>query len=342
MSRVARVEAIPFRLPVRGELRWGKHGQLAAAEHVLVRVHLDDGTRGHAEAPPRPSIYGETVESVVAIVRHLEPRLMGLLVDDEPAIGGVLASVRNNNTALGALDMALWDARVRSRGQNLIQALAGPARRVRVSYILGISGPEESLEEARRAYGDGVRVFKVKVGRDHARDLRVARALRDEFAGAAVDIYADSNETLSPAGAADALAAMRDEGILWVEEPLPVQLLRERSALRAAGILPLIADDSAFTRADLERELAFDTFDVLNVKPARTGFSASRDMVRLARAAGKGVMVGSQAGTTLGTFHAALVASWDGVDYPSELSFFTRLEDEIVNLRPRIEEGFLS
>ncbi|MEZ4612911.1 MAG: hypothetical protein R2838_22155 [Caldilineaceae bacterium] len=42
-----------------------------------------------------------------------------------------------------------------------------------------------------------------------------------------------------------------------------------RVALRGA-VLPVIADDSCFTVLDLRRELALDTFDILNIKTART------------------------------------------------------------------------
>ena len=65
---VARVEGIPFRLPLTSALAWGAHSALSAAEHVLVRVTLSDGTVGQAEATPRPTIYGETTASVLGIL----------------------------------------------------------------------------------------------------------------------------------------------------------------------------------------------------------------------------------------------------------------------------------
>ncbi len=266
---------------------------------------------------------------------------MGLDVRDEAALRAVLGSVANNHTARGALDMALWDARAAVEGTSLHDRLAGPNRRVRVSYILGIDEPAAMLAEARRVFEAGVRVFKVKVGRDHARDLRVIDALSREFAGAGVDLYADSNETLAPDSAPTALAAMRDAGLLYVEEPLPVRRLRARADLRRAGVLPIVADDSCFTVPDLERELDFDTFDVLNVKTARTGFTDSLRMLELAARAGKRVMVGSQASTTLGTVHAALIASRAEVDEPCELSFFLRVERDVTTSVPTLKDGDL-
>lgn len=338
--RVARVEGLPFRLPLRGTLAWGAHSTLSAAEHVLVRVTLDDGTVGVAEATPRPTIYGETPGSVVAILQHLGPALLGVDITDEAGLNRVRNSVANNHTARGALDMALHDARARARGLTLWDTLLGPNPRVRVSFILGIDAPAAMLAEAERVVGAGVRCLKVKVGRDHARDLALIRDLRGAF-GDGVQLYADSNETLTPDLAPAAFAAMRDAGLTYVEEPLPVRDLRARAALHARGLLPIVADDSCFTPADLARELDFDTFDILNVKTARNGFTDGLAMLRAAAARGKRGMVGSQASTGLGTLHAALLSTQAGVTEPCELSFVLKLQEDLLDRPITFRDGWL-
>ncbi|TSA81076.1 enolase [Deinococcus detaillensis] len=338
--KIVRLEAIPYRLPLHGVLAWGAHSRLSAAEHVLVRVHLDDGTLGEAEAPPRPTIYGETVASIVGILSHLEAALVGLSIDDEAALNAARNSVAQNLTARGALDMALWDARQKARGQSLFDALLGPSTLVRASFILGIAAPTEMLDEARRVVEQGVRVLKVKVGRQHARDLEVIEALRFEF-GSEVQLYADSNETLTPEIAPAALAAMREAGLTYVEEPLPVRQIRARAQLKSSGALPLVADDSCFTPLDLERELDFDTFDILNIKTARNGFTDGLAMLRRAQQAGKSVMIGSQASSGLGTLHAALLSTQDGVTEPCELSFVLKLQSDLLNLPIEFKDGWL-
>ena len=340
-TRIETIEAIPFRLPMRGVLAWGQHGHLSAAEHVLLRVHLAGGAVGEAEVPPRPSIYGETVGGVLAGLDYLRPALSGLDIHDGAGLARALGSLANNNALRGGLDLACWDARAQADGTTLFARLAGPRRRIPVSFILGIGERAAMLAEARAVVAAGVRVLKVKVGRDHARDLAVIEALAHEFRGAGVRLYADSNETLTPEEAPAALTAMREAGLLYVEEPLPVRSLRARADLYARQLLPIVADDSCFTPADLERELDFDTFDVLNIKPARSGFTDSLAMLARARAAGKGVMVGSQAGSGLGTLQAALVASQDGVEEPCELSFVLKLEADLLNVDLRFEDGVL-
>ena len=65
--KIVTIEAIPFAIPYRKPLRFAS-GEVHTADHVLVRVHTDDGVVGVAEAPPRPFTYGETQESIVAVI----------------------------------------------------------------------------------------------------------------------------------------------------------------------------------------------------------------------------------------------------------------------------------
>ncbi len=150
--------------------------------------------------------------------------------------------------------MAVHDALAQSRGQSLADLLGATRERVRVSYILGIGVRDEVLAEAERVVAQGVRVLKVKVGRDWDDDIARIRDLQAMF-GASVELYADANETMLAEDAAPRLAALRELGLAYCEEPLPVEQVRARAALRARGELPIIADDSAFTERDLHREL---------------------------------------------------------------------------------------
>jgi L-alanine-DL-glutamate epimerase-like enolase superfamily enzyme len=336
---IAAIETTEFRLPMYGELRWGSQSSLAEARHVLVTVTLSDGSRGVAEAPPRPTIYGETAATVIAIIRdELAPRLLG-----QPAetTWQRMAAIRNNHTAKGAIDMAVYDALAQSRGQSLAELLGATQERVRVSYILGIGVRDEVLAEAERVVAQGVRVLKVKVGRDWDDDIARIRDLQSIF-GAAVELYADANETMLAENAAQRLAALRALGLRYCEEPLPVEQVRARAALCTRGELPIIADDSAFTLRDLHRELELGTFDILNIKTPRTGYTESLAMSRQAAAAGKGIMVGSQAGSTIGTARAAIFAARPEIAHPSELSFFLKLREEITDRPLTLDDGWLS
>ncbi len=327
-----------FRLPMFGALRWGKSSTLAEARHVLVQVTLSDGSVGVAEAPPRPTIYGETVYSITSIIEHeLAPRVVGIPLEK---VQSRLHEIKYNYAAKGALDMALQDALAHHAGIALAEHLGAQTQRLQVSYILGIGDRDTVLAEAQRVFDQGVRVLKVKVGREWGEDVAQIRDLQCMFGGA-MALYADANECLATDEAARKLAYLHEMGLLYCEEALPVELIRERAALRKQQVMPLIADDSCFTVRDLQRELALDTFDILNIKTARTGYTESQSMYQLARQHGKGVMIGSQASAGLGTVRAALFAALPGIEYPSELSFFLKLKEDIIDRPIPIVDGYI-
>ncbi|MBI1877362.1 MAG: enolase [Chloroflexi bacterium] len=342
MPKIVDIQTIAFRLPMSGALSWGQASRMDTLEHVLVRLITDTGHVGMAEATPRLTIYGETPESVQVIIqKHLAPRLIGRDVADFEEINRQMGVIANNHTAKGAIDICLYEILAAWQGQSLLDYFNPPNRKIKVSYILGIAERATMLAEAKAVYERGVRVFKVKVGRNFADDLTRIRELQAEFKGSQLELYADANECLRPDQATAQLHQLAELDILYVEEPLPVEMIPERAALRQAEILPLIADDSAFTPRDLVRELRFDTFDILNIKTARTGYTQSLRMLAAARQHQKGVMVGSQASSTLGTIRAAIFAGLEGVNHPCELSFFLKLEDEIVNRPIQLVDGYL-
>ena len=341
MSEITRIATKRISLPMKGSLSWGKSSKLARLEHVLVKVEAGS-VFGIAEAPARPSIYGETPESIEVIIKdHLAPKLLGEDAFNETALWEAFHSVANNQTARGALDIALHDLRAKLNGETLFDT-AGPHQNLRASFILGISDFDTMLAEARTIFENGVSVFKIKVGRNAAHDEAVIKALQSEFSGEDVILYADANEGLDSKTAANDLERLAKLGIAYVEEPLPVRQLKARARLKSENVLPIIADDSCFSLLDLERELDFDTFDILNIKTARTGYSESQKMLGLALKANKGVMLGSQASAGLGTLHTALFATQAGIDYPSELSFPLKLHEDVFTSALSFHKGLLA
>jgi L-Ala-D/L-Glu epimerase len=340
---ISRLWTQPYQLALKSALSWGKDHRLDALDHVLVGVELSNGAQGVAEAPPRPTIYGETPQSIAAIIaQDLTAIAIGQPVDsvaDIQALQPKLTLVKNNHTARGALDMALYGALAQSHNTTLADLLHVAQARVRVSYILGTGTLDQVMDEVQTVYDAGVRVLKVKVGKNFERETVQIRQMQATY-GSALDLYVDANQCYDLAAAQDYLPRLAELGVLWCEEPLPVTHLRARQTLRQQALMPLIADDSAFTLPELERELAFDTFDVLNIKTARNGFSEAQAMLGLAQAAGKGLMVGSQASSLLGCLHALMFAAQAGVDYPTEATFYLKTVETDPSALP-ITDGFI-
>ena len=108
--KINRIEAIPYAIPYRKPLRFAS-GEVHVAEHVLVRVHTDDGVVGVADAPPRPFTYGETQASVIAVIEDIfAPALVGLTLWEREQMQARLGRTVGNPAAKSAVDMAVWDA----------------------------------------------------------------------------------------------------------------------------------------------------------------------------------------------------------------------------------------
>ena len=333
------IETIPFKLPLHGKLQWGKHSSLSEAHHVLVRITLSDGAVGYAEALPRPTIFGETVQSITNIIAtELSDRVLNQPADFA-AIQTLLHQIKNNQTAKGAIDIALHDAMAQSKGITLAEQIGATREKVRVSYILGLGDNDTVLAEAQRVYDAGVRVLKVKIGRNWPQDSERLSLLQQIAPD--LDLYVDANETLTSDIAAERLTELRERGILFCEEPLPIEQIHERRGLRSQRCLPIIGDDSCFSDRDLIRELALDTFDILNIKCARTGFTESLQMLKRAQSAGKGVMIGSHASSRLGAARHGIFAALADVAHPSELTFWLKMQDDICDATIPIKDGYV-
>jgi muconate cycloisomerase len=142
----------------------------------------------------------------------------------------------------------------------------------------------------------GLTQIKVKVGAED--DVARVRAVR-AVVGAEVSLRVDANGAWTLAEAVARLDAMAPCGIAAAEQPLPRDAVAEWARLRRLSPIPLVADESVVTHADLEAVIAAEAADYVNVRVAKCGgLARSLAIARRAAAAGLGVQVGSQVGET--------------------------------------------
>ena len=214
--KITEVETIPFAIPYVKPVVFAS-GEVHAAEHVLVRVHTDDGVIGVAEAPPRPFTYGETQAGIVAVIEQIfAPQLVGLALTEREAVVARLARTVGNPAAKAAVDMAIWDALGRTLGLRVSDLLGGYTDRMRVSHMLGFDEPATMVAEAERMRESyGITTFKVKVGRRPVSlDTAVVRALREHF-GDSVELYVDGNRGWTASESLRAMKEMADLDLLF-------------------------------------------------------------------------------------------------------------------------------
>lgn len=341
--KIVSIEAVPFSLPYLEPFRMAS-GEVLEAAHVLIRVHTDEGLTGVAEAVSRPMIYGESQESVVAAVRYwFEPALTGADPFNVEHAHQVLASVAANETAKGAIDIALHDIRGQAAGRPTWQLLGAAQPGLRVTGMLGLGSTEAvvaAATQARESYG--ITSFKVKIDADVTAGLNVLGALRDRLGPDAV-LYADANQSLRADSAVRFLRGAEEIGLAFLEEPVPGDDVTGRARVAAASPVPVMADESARTVAEAGRQLTSGSARAVSVKPARTGYTQSARILGLAEGLHCRTVIGSQGDSALGaltsaTFGAAFTST---SREPAELDYFQGLRDQVVANVPTITDGWL-
>lgn len=214
---------------------------------LLFRVETDDGEIGwgeaigdlHEEVEGALTAIGERVvgSSIHEITRTIETERKARFWRDGPVL----------DTALSALEMALWDLKGKQLGASIHDLLGGRVReRVRVYRNLWGRNAGEFAESAREAVSQSMTAVKVSpagptpgiVSRSELNDLvDVVRAVRDAV-GPNVDLAVDLHGRLTPAASRRAVHALAPLDPFFIEEPcLPdgsASHLADLRALRTA------------------------------------------------------------------------------------------------------------
>ncbi|HZR00670.1 MAG TPA: galactonate dehydratase [Chloroflexota bacterium] len=212
---------------------------------IFVKVLADAELYGWGEA----TLEGKE-ETVSACVRELGR----YLIDKDPLAvehhwaamfrhgfwrGGVVL-----NSALAALDQALWDLRGKAWGVPVYKLLGGPTReRIRLYTHVGIYNPALMEEDARRDVADGFTAMKTGAWASEASLPEAEQIARfaervgrlREVVGPSIDIMIDNHGRSRAAMAARLMEALNPFGLLWLEEPTPPDDLDALARLRLAG-----------------------------------------------------------------------------------------------------------
>ncbi len=280
----------------------------AAYHHWLVRVE-QGGEEGWGEAAPSRR-YGETAETVAAALDELLP----LIGDDPYAIARVERRLDGhlweNASAKTAISAALHDLIGRRHGLPLYRWLGLDLARVPpTSFTIGIAEPDEMRRKVEEAAP--YPILKIKMGfTGDVEVLERIRAMTDK------PIRVDANEGWTRAEALARLPVLEELGVELLEQPVPAADREGLALVSGATAIPVVADESCRTTADLAGLLG--VVDAVNVKLAKTG--SIGEAVRLmtaARALHFGVFLGCMVESSLGiaaAAHLAPLADWVDLD----------------------------
>lgn len=295
-----RIVEIPMRVSVEHALAKRK-----LARNVLLAAHDETGLVGWGECCPRGYVTGESVESVeAALADELVPRFLGRSFKDMGELVEALSAElpglpRNRHAAFCALELALLDL-AGKRFQMSAGEVLGPVLRPRARYsaVIAASSPLKAgvLSLVSRLFGASE--IKVKTLAELERNQALLRVVR-MVAGKGVALRIDANAAWDAAEAIRQLGLLRSFDLQGCEQPVPGEDFAGMAAVTAAGLVPVVADESLCSHADGERLVAERGCDVFNLRVSKNGglLNTAR-LYRLAMAAGLRCQLGAQVGET--------------------------------------------
>src|SRR5688572_12318557 len=165
------------------------------------------------------------------------------------------------------------------------------------TFTIGLDTPERIRAKVLEA--EQYPLLKVKLGTD--RDVEILRAIRE---ATNKEIRVDANCGWTVKTAIRMLPVLQEFGVTVLEQPLPPEDLDGLAAVTAQSAIPVIADESCVTSADIPALVG--KVDGINIKLAKCGsLREALRMIAIARAHGMMVMVGCMIESSLGITAAA-------------------------------------
>ena len=299
---------MPYELKLRHAFNLAKYSRTTTPD-VQVQIELD-GIVGYGEASMPPYL-GESVESVCKFLSQVDLSQFSDPFRMEEILDYVDGIAPNNRAAKASIDIALHDLLGKIMGQPWYKIWGlSPEKAPNTSFTIGIDKADVVRQKVLEA--EPYKVLKVKMGLDNDKELvEIIRSMTDR------PICVDANQGWSDKHKAlEMIEWLYDKNCLFVEQPMPKEMLDETAWLREHSNLPIIADEAFQRLGDIKR--FHGVYDGINIKLMKsTGLHEAYQMVTLARALDMKIMVGCMTETSCAVTAAAQISplvDWADLD----------------------------
>jgi len=268
MGVITSIVTTPVLAPLARPLKTAS-GHIERFPLVLIDLHTDAGVTGHA--------YGQVY--LLELLPALNSAIVGLgqlITGQELAPRDLYTALLKRlrlwgaknlvGAALGALDMAWWDAYARTRDEPLYSTLGCAPRAIPVYMSAGMYDAASVVEVAQAAVREGYQALKIKLGfATLAEDLAAIRAAQRVLGGRALMI--DYNQSLTPQQARVRCRALDGEGLLWIEEPVAADDYLTHAELAATLTTPIQIGENFNSTDEMHNALALRAMDYVMPDP---------------------------------------------------------------------------
>ena len=312
--RIVSVLACPWTLPLVSPFVIAAR-TATEARNVRIEILAEDGLVGLGASAPVRYVTGESVESVLDALNSVSSELVGLPVERlGPLLSRANTLLTDAPAARAGLEIALYDVWAKARRLPLWQHFGGSLDRLTTDVTIPLVGDAEASALASAAWADGFRSLKIKVGDPAGPDADLARIEAVTRAVPQVRLRIDANQALTPDGAVTFAEELVRTGaaIDLLEQPVDKGDVIGLKYVRDRTSLPVFADESARTVAEVLALLQADAVDGINVKLMKSGITGALQIIALTKAFGKKLMLGCMLETGVGISAAAQIAAGTG------------------------------
>ena len=316
MTVIKNISTALLKAPLQQPFRTAR-GDHNSLENVLFAIELGDGTKGFGEAAVATHITGETIEQTTRNLKLVGRSLIGRDASDYLKISAQLhEQLLLNKCALAAIETALVDALTRQKKIPLWKFFGKRSRKLKSDITIVIGDLKETEDSVLTYFKQGFRAFKVKIGRNE--DLDYERVLAVKRLAPRAAIYLDANQGYSAEQTLRFLKRLEEANVRpdLVEQPVPCEDWEGLKKVTRSTKVPVCADESARSLADVIKIIKHKAAPVINIKLTKTGIFESHAIALLARSKGIKLMVGGMMETSLAmTASAHMAAGLGGFDF---------------------------
>jgi L-alanine-DL-glutamate epimerase-like enolase superfamily enzyme len=271
-------------------------GGMDTALAVVTSVELTDGTVGIGESAPFPAVSGETVDSVLDVLKSLDQRFAALSPAERVAFvesDQLVDALRHAPAARCGLEQALLDAKLRSAGQSVRDWMPPVVETIRTDITLPVCPVEQALTFTADVVSKGFGTLKVKIGgRPVREEMDLLVTLHETFP--TLDFVLDANCAYDYDTAAGVLRTLEAAGIHigLLEQPLAREALSEMARLQDSTDVLICLDESIRTLDDIRAMDQFPGLKSFNVKTTKLGLRPALQAIEFAVERGMVCMIG--------------------------------------------------
>lgn len=266
-SIIRDINVRPVLVPMRRPILTGG-GALEACPLVLVDMQTTEGLTGSTYV----FCYSPLIlKPMVSLLNGL-----GTMLSGEPVVPHVLSEKLQRTfrllgpqglvtMAVAAIDMAAWDLCAKAAGMPLVKLLGGDSQPIPAynSNGLGIMDVNRVRKEAQDLVNAGFYAIKVRLGYPDARtDVEIVRAIRQAVPNN-IRLMSDYNQALSVPEAIQRVAALDQEGLYWIEEPIRADNYAGYAQIKQTCTTPIQLGENFWGTHDMGKAIAAKSGDFL-------------------------------------------------------------------------------